>query len=103
MMKAEQGQQLLADQRKRNKLEGVFGTGKRRYSSNLIMSNLKTGADGSITMSFLVIGAEKILRLLRLFIILLFVWLWSLLTPNGTPRRAGKASGIRWTDLQAVV
>ena len=31
------------------------------------MSNLKTRADGSITMRFLVIGAEKILRLLRLF------------------------------------
>jgi hypothetical protein len=54
-------------------------------------------------MSFLVIGAEKILRLLRLFSILLFVWLWSLLAPNGALRRAGKASGIRWTDLQAVV
>ena len=102
-MKAERGQQLLADQRKRNKLEGVFGTGKRRASSNLIMAKLKTGADGPIAMSFLVIGAEKILRLLRLFFILFFVWLWSLLTPNGTPRRAGKASGISWTDLQAVV
>jgi hypothetical protein len=54
-------------------------------------------------MSFLVMCAEKILRLLRLFFVLLFVCLWSLLTPHETARRASKASGIRLTDLQAVV
>jgi hypothetical protein len=54
-------------------------------------------------MSFLVMGAEKILRLLRLFFVQLFVWLWSLLRPHETARRAGKASGISWTDLQAVL
>ena len=32
------------------------------------MAKLQTGADGPIAMSFLVIGAEKILRLLRLFL-----------------------------------
>ena len=100
---AEHKQQLLADQRKRNEVEGVFGTGKRKYSLNLIMPKLKAGAEGTISMSFLVMCAEKILRLLRLFFVLLFVWLWSLLTPNETARRASMTSGIGWTDLQAVV
>ena len=84
-------------------MEGVFGTGKRIYSLNLIMPKLKAGAEGTISMSFLVMCAEKILKLLRLFFVLLFVCLWSLLTPHETARRARRASGIRWTDLQAVV
>jgi hypothetical protein len=84
-------------------VEGVFGTGKRIYSLNLIMPKLKAGAEGTISMSFLVMCAEKILKLLRLFFVLLFVCLWSLLTPHETARRARRASGIRWTDLQAVV
>lgn len=100
---AEHKQQLLADQRKRNEVEGVFGTGKRKYSLNLIMPKLKAGAEGTISMSFLVMCAEKILRLLRLFFVLLFVCLWSLLTPHETAGRTSKASAIRWTDLQAVV
>jgi hypothetical protein len=65
-MNAEHKQLLLADQRKRNEVEGMFGTGKRRYSLNLIMAKLKAGAEGTISMSFLVMCAEKILRLLRL-------------------------------------
>ena len=81
----------------------MFGTGKRKYSLNLIMPKLKAGAEATISMSFLVMCAEKILRLLRLFFVLLFVWLWSLLTPNETARRASMTSGIGWTDLQAVV
>lgn len=81
----------------------MFGTGKRRYSLNLIMAKLKAGAEGTISMSFLVMCAEKILRLLRLFFVLIFVWLWSLLTPHETARKASMTSGIRWTDLQAVV
>lgn len=60
--------QLLADQSKRNEVEGVFGIGKRKYSLNLIMVKLKAGAEGTISMSFLVMCAEKILRLLRLFL-----------------------------------
>jgi hypothetical protein len=94
---------LQADQRKRNEVEGMIGTGKRRYSLGLIMAKLKHGAEGTISISCLVICAKKILRLLRLFFVLLFVWLWSLLTPHEPARRASKASGIRWTDLQAVV
>jgi hypothetical protein len=63
---AEHKQQLLADQRKRNEVEGVFGTGKRINSLNLIMAKLKAGAEGTISLSFLVMCAVKILRLLRL-------------------------------------
>ena len=41
MINAEHRQQLLADQCQRNEVEGVFGSGKRRYSLNLIMAKLK--------------------------------------------------------------
>jgi IS5 family transposase len=100
---AEHKQQLLADQRKRNEVEGRFGTSKRKNSLNLIMAKLKAGAEGTISLSFLVMCVEKILRLLRLFFVLIFVWLWSLLKPHETARRASVASGIRWTDLHAVI
>jgi hypothetical protein len=43
MIDADQQQQLLADQHKSNEVEGMFGTGKRRYSLNLIMAILKAG------------------------------------------------------------
>jgi len=47
---------LLADPRQRNEVEGVFGTGKRRYSLNLIIAKLKAGAGGTISMGLLVMG-----------------------------------------------
>jgi hypothetical protein len=34
-------------------VEGVFGAGKRKYSLNLIMPKLKAGAEGTISISFL--------------------------------------------------
>ena len=67
-------QQLSADQRRRNEVEGVFGSGKRKYSLQLIMARLPKGAESSITMAFLVMCAEKILRLLRLFFVVIYVW-----------------------------
>jgi IS5 family transposase len=66
--------QLSADQRRRNEVEGCFGSGKRKYSLGLIMSRLKKGAETSISMAFLVMCAEKILRLLRLFFVLFVSW-----------------------------
>jgi IS5 family transposase len=63
------------------------------------MAKLKAGAEGTISMSFLVMCAVKILRLQRLFFVLLFVWLWSLLIPNERVSRARNAAAIRWTDL----
>ena len=68
-------QQLSADQRRRNEVEGVFGSGKRKYALKLIMARLAKGAETSISMAFLVICAEKIRRLLRLFFITIFAWL----------------------------
>ena len=61
-------QKLSADQRRRSEVEGVFGSGKRKYSLKLIMARLVHAAATSISMSFLVMCAEKILRLLRLFL-----------------------------------
>jgi hypothetical protein len=72
-------QQLSADQRRRNEVEGVFGYGKRKYSLNLIMARLTRGAEASISMAFVVMCAEKILRLLRLFFVLVLAWFYSLL------------------------
>jgi len=79
---AAQKQQLSADQRRRNEVEGVFGSGKRKYSLKLIMARLTHGAETSISMAFLVMCAEKILRLLRLFFVLIFAWFYSLLRPR---------------------
>jgi hypothetical protein len=76
---AEQKQQFSADQRRRNEVEGVFGSGKRKYSLKLIMARLTNGAETSISMAFLVMCAEKILRLLRLFFVLISAWFYSLL------------------------
>ena len=59
--------QLSADQRRRNEVEGCFGSGKRKYSLGLIMARLAKGAETSISMAFLVMCAEKILRILRPF------------------------------------
>jgi hypothetical protein len=67
-------QQLSADQRRRNEVEGVFGSGKRKYSLRLIMARLPKGAETTISMAFLVMCAEKILRLLRLFFVAILAW-----------------------------
>jgi transposase, IS5 family len=68
-------QQLSAYQRRRNEVEGCFGSGKRKYSLDLIMSRLPKGAENTISMAFVVMCAEKIRRLLRLFFVAIFVWL----------------------------
>ncbi len=47
--------------------EGCFGSGKRKYSLALIMARLAKGVETSISMAFLVICAEKIWWLLRIF------------------------------------
>jgi hypothetical protein len=76
---AAQKLQLSADQHRRNEVERVFGSGKRKYSLKLIMARLTQGAETSISMAFLVMCAEKILRLLRLFFLLISAWVTSLL------------------------
>lgn len=66
--------QLSADQRRRNEVEGCFGSGKRKYSLALIMARLAKGAETTISMAFLVMCAEKIRRLLRLFFVTILFW-----------------------------
>jgi transposase, IS5 family len=70
-------QQLSSDQRKRNEVEGCFGSGKRKYSLGLIMAQLPKGAENLISMAFVVMCAEKIRRLLHLFFVVIFAWLCS--------------------------
>ena len=70
-------QQLSVDQRRRNEVEGVFGSGKRKYSLRLIMARLAKGAETLISMTLLVMCAEKIRRLLRLFFIFISAWLYA--------------------------
>ena len=60
-------QPLSAEQRKRNELERVVGSGKRKYAPNLNMARLVKGAETSISMASLVMCAEKIRSLLCLF------------------------------------
>jgi hypothetical protein len=67
-------QQLSSDQRRRNEVEGVFGAGKRKYSLQLIMARLPKGAETTISIAFLVMCAEKILRLLCLFFVAFYGW-----------------------------
>jgi hypothetical protein len=79
---AAQKQQLRADQQRRNEVEGCFGSGKRKYSLDLIMARLSKGAENSISMAFVVMCAEKIRRLLRLFFITIFVWIYAFQSPG---------------------
>jgi hypothetical protein len=86
-------QQLSADQRKRNEVEGVFGSGKRKYSLQLIIARLPKCAETSISMAFLVMCAEKILRLLRLFFVTIYAWFCAWLCSGwlwGVPKDIGR-------------
>jgi hypothetical protein len=47
---AAQKQQVSVDQRKRNEVEGCFGSGKRKYSLDLIMVGLPKGVETSTSM-----------------------------------------------------
>ncbi len=75
-------QQLSADQRRRNEVEGCFGTGKRKYSLDLVMARLPKGAETLISMAFVVMCAEKILRLLRLFFITIYACFYAWQSPG---------------------
>ena len=57
-------------------MEGCFGSGKRTCSLDLMTARLPKGAENSISMACVVMRAEKILRLLRLFFVIIFTWLW---------------------------
>jgi IS5 family transposase len=84
-------QQLSADQRRRNEVEGCFGSGKGKYSLDLIMARLSKGAETLISIAFLVMCAEKILRLLRLFFITVCAWFYAWQRP-----------GAHWVVLRSI-
>ena len=102
-MNAAHKQQLSADQRRRNEVEGVFGSGKRKYSLQLIMARLPKGAESSITMSFLVMCAEMILRLLRLFFVAIHVWFCTWYGAGGRWIALGNISLLETSDPLAAL
>jgi len=77
-------QQLSADQRRWVEVEGVFGSGKRKYLLRLIMARLANGAENSISMAFLVMCAEKIRRLLQLFFVFFSAWFYKWQRPSAS-------------------
>jgi hypothetical protein len=70
---------------------GCFGSGKSKYSLGLIMVRLSKGAEALISIAFLVMCTEKILRLLRLFIITVSAWFYAWQRP-----------GARWVVLRSI-
>jgi hypothetical protein len=83
-------QQLSADQRRRNEVEEYFGSGKRKYSLDLIMARLSKGAEALISMAFLVMCAENILKLLRLFFITVCAWFYLITQQAPQPAQPGR-------------
>ncbi|MFN9547269.1 MAG: transposase, partial [Cyanobacteriota bacterium] len=67
----EQQELFKSDMKKRSVVEGRIGTSKRKYGLDRIMTKLVETSRTVITMAFFVMNAEKILRLLRLFLSLL--------------------------------
>jgi len=63
----------------------------RKYSLDLIMARLPIGAEKSISIAFVVMCAEKILRLLRLFFVSILV------LPS-----ASQWPGCLWMELRNI-
>jgi hypothetical protein len=63
-------------------VEGYFGSGKRKYSLDLIMARLAKGAKTLISMALLMICTEKIRRLLRLFFFIIFACFYAVKMPG---------------------
>jgi len=68
---AEQKELFKSDLRKRSVIEGIIGTGKRKYGLDRILTKLAETSRTVITMAFFVINVEKIMRLLRLLLSIL--------------------------------
>jgi transposase, IS5 family len=81
---AAQKQQRSADQPRRHEVEGCLGSETRKYSLDLIMAWLGKGAEYSIFISiaFVEICAEKFWRLLRLFFVTIFAWIYACQSPG---------------------
>jgi len=67
----EQQELFKSDVRKRSVIEGRIGTSKRKYGLDRILTKLVETSRTVITMAFIVMNAEKILRLLRLLLSIL--------------------------------
>ena len=63
--------QARADEAIRNRVEGKFGEGKRRFGLGRIMAKLAGTSAAQISLSFVVMNLEEALRRLFLFLILL--------------------------------
>jgi hypothetical protein len=63
-------------------VEGCFGSGKRKYFLDLFMARLQKGVETAILMAFLVMCAEKIRRLLRLFFGIIYAWFYAVQEPG---------------------
>jgi hypothetical protein len=97
---AEQRELFREDQRKRNAIEGRFGTGKRKYNLDRIMAKLEQTARSAISMVFLVMNAVaegfcaavNILTLLRLILCSFSV---SFCGSKGSSAALGRIMGCR--------
>ena len=84
-------------------MEGCFGSGKRKYSLDLIMACISKGAENTISMAFVVMCAEKIRRLLLLFFIVIFPWFCSRQWPRCLWISLRNIWKLEMADLLAVV
>jgi IS5 family transposase len=72
---AEQKDLFKSDTRKRSVIEGRFGTSKRKYGLDKILTKLISTSKSVIAMTYFVMNTEKIIRLARLLIsLLIFLW-----------------------------
>jgi hypothetical protein len=63
-------------------VNGCFRSGKYKYFLDMIIARLTKGAETSIFMAFVVICAEKIWRLLRLFFVIISAWFYAFPRPG---------------------
>lgn len=68
----EQKKQAREDEKIRNRIEGKFGEGKRRYGLNRIMAKLPQTSETVIAMSFLVMNLAYLYRQVLLIFLCLF-------------------------------
>jgi len=68
-IKETERKQLYQDSCQRNAIEGDYGTGKRKYGLNLIMTKLHNTTLTAISFGFFVKNMERVLRLLVLLIL----------------------------------
>ena len=69
---AEEKKQTAVDEAIRNRVEGKFGQGKRRFGLGRIMAKLASTSAAQISLSFLLMNLELALR--RFFLSLFFAW-----------------------------